>query len=72
MARISDRETITQREAADYLGVSTMTISRMCHAGEIRYYTLTPAAHSPRRIYTDSVVAFAQKRQGREAPKKKR
>lgn len=53
-------------QAAEMLGVTPMTISRLCRAGELEWYSLTGAARSPRRIYVDSIVSFAKKKQGRE------
>lgn len=60
------RMTVVSRQAAEMLGVTPMTISRLCRAGELEWYSLTGAARSPRRVYVDSIIMFAKKRQGRE------
>jgi len=56
--------TITTTEAANVLGVSRATVSRMIQRGEIKGYKLTMALNSPYRVYQQSVQEFLNKREG--------
>ena len=56
---------LTVQEAAQLLRVSPPTAFRLYSEGELRGWRLTAAKNSPIRIYTDSVVAYIQKVQGR-------
>jgi hypothetical protein len=59
------RQTINVVSAAAALNVGTTTIHRMCEQGTLEFYRPTQAPKSPRRIFVDSILAFA-KTQGRE------
>ena len=64
MAKARERRTTSTIEAARALGVSLMTVTRLCKQGFLESYHITPAPRSRIRIYIDSVQAFAKK-QGR-------
>jgi hypothetical protein len=59
------RQTVNVVSAAEALNVGTTTIHRMCEQGTLEFYRPTEAPKSPRRIFIDSILAFAKK-QGRE------
>lgn len=64
---MSTDHTIDTAEAADLLGVSRVTVTRMVHRGELKGYKLTSTRNSPMRVYRDSVIQF-MKKQGRQLP----
>ena len=59
----SERPTTSTTEAAQLLGVSKTTITRLVKRGDLEAYKLTTGATSPLRIYQDSVEALIQRRQ---------
>ena len=57
-----DRPTLSSSEAAQIIGVSIPTITRMIQRGELEAYKLTLAKSSPLRIYKDSVEDVLERR----------
>ena len=66
MVKGRERETIDVDRVAELLGVNMRTVHRWCDKGEIESYKLGTGKTSPRRIYLDSVFAFAKKVQKRD------
>jgi predicted site-specific integrase-resolvase len=65
MAKQCERPTASSQQVADALGISLMTVTRLCRRGLLESYRVTPAPKSRIRVYVDGVEAFAKK-QGRE------
>jgi len=56
--------TLSTTEAADRLGVTPMTVSRLWREGHLQGYKLTPGKrNSPLRIYTETVEKLLNQRQ---------
>lgn len=66
MGKGREREIIDVGRAGELLGVSVFTVHRWCQKGDIESYKLGKGISSPRRIYLDSVIAFAKEVQGRD------
>jgi len=63
MTDFTDRETITTKEAAEMLGVTTVTVTRYVDKGDLEGYKVNPRrSNSPLRIYKDSVKALLRER----------
>jgi len=57
------RETVNTDQAAQQLGVSQATVTRMWRLGELDGYKLRPnVSNSPLRIYVESVETILAKR----------
>ena len=65
MPNKSERITVDVETAAAMLGISTTSIHRLCNDNAIESFKSSNAPNSPRRIYVNSVIAFAKKVQGR-------
>ena len=59
----SQRPTANADEAAEILGVSKSTITRLIQRGDLVAYKLTPRKNSPLRIYRDSIDTLLKTRQ---------
>ena len=56
--------TLTTAQAADLLGVSKSTITRLAQAGKLKAYKLNPFSNnSPWRIYRSAIDNLLQQRQ---------
>lgn len=64
MAKAGERPTASTQQVAEALGITVMTVTRLCKQGLLESYRVTPAPRSRIRVYIDSVEAFAKK-QGR-------
>ena len=63
MTEPMDREVITSRQAAEMLGVTSVTITRYVNKGDLEGYKVNPRrSNSPFRIYKDSVEALIRER----------
>jgi len=56
-------ETVTTKEAARILGVSTPTVIRLVNSRRLRAYKLTGLKNSPFRIDAESVRALLRERE---------
>lgn len=68
---LEPESTATTAQAADLLGVSRSTVTRLVQDGKLKAYKLNPSAvNSPLRIYRTSVDRLLQQRQKRQTPEK--
>jgi len=61
---LEPESTVTTAQAADLLGVSRSTITRLVQDGQLEAYKLNPSAvNSPLRIYRASIDRLLEQRQ---------
>ncbi len=60
---MAENETVNTAEAAELLGVSRGTVTRLYHSKHLRGHKLTPVPNSPLRIYRSSIEEMLRDRE---------